>query len=259
MRLRLNLAYDGTEYRGWQVQPDAVTVQETLEKALSRLFAEDSLRVIAAGRTDAGVHAVGQVVHFDPPAEREERTILRALNSLLPDDIHVWRVRGVSDQFHARYSAHERVYGYRIFSRTDLFGHRYGWFPKLDFDPSLAEDIARDFVGRHNYRAFSTRPDSETDPLCEVREIAFEAMPGGWLLRISADRFLRRMVRTVVGTVVEAAAGKFDRGEIGRLLEAGEGRAAAPAPPQGLALLRVRYETDDDFDRPGSSPWGEKR
>ncbi len=258
MRIRLNLAYDGAAYRGWQVQPDARTVQGVLEGALARFYDVPEVRVIAAGRTDTGVHAVGQVAHFDAPSSRDLADLVRAMGALLPEDVRVWRARGVEADFHARYNARERVYAYRILDRPDLFRRGVAWWPHIPFDPDRAAELAGRLTGRRDWRAFSTRPDPDEETVCDLRRVEWrQAADGGWVVHFVADRFLRRMVRTLVGTLIDAAAGRLGEDELEELLASGRGRAGVPAPPQGLALLRVRYDNDEPEDRPQPSPWGE--
>lgn len=256
-RYRLNVEYDGSPFRGWQVQPDAPSVQGAIEAALSTLFGGAELRIIGSGRTDTGVHAIDQVAHVDLPEERETGKLLRGLNSLLPDGIRVWRVAQVDSEFHARYGASERRYAYRVLKRSSTFLGRFGWSVPFLFDPDLAQSASKHLLGSHNFRAFSTRPGDEDSTMCELRNIIWNEDAFGWVIEIVADRFLRRMVRTIVGTLVEIGAGRVEVETLQTLLLQGFGRAGVPAPPQGLALMRVHYDIDEPDDVPGPSLWGE--
>ncbi len=257
IRYRLNLAYDGGAYKGWQVQPDVVTIQGKLQEVLSKLHNGQDIKLIAAGRTDTGVHAIGQVAHFDAPPTRDAVEIRNAINALVGDDIRVWRVRQVPDDFHARFSARERIYGYRILLNRDVFRRHYGWRPSFQFDPERVSNLSEHLLGKHNFRSFSTKPDPDDDPVCNVRRIRLVRSAGGWLFLIAADRFLRRMVRTIVGTLLEAAAGRFKEDELIKMLETEGERTGTPAPANGLALLHVKYEIDDEEDNPNLSLWGD--
>jgi len=256
MRIRLNLSYDGSAFQGWQLQPDAPTVQGAIEEALRAFYGGREVRIMGSGRTDTGVHAVGQVAHFDAPVERESYRIVRGVNALLPDGVRIWGARGVAEDFHARFSARERTYAYRILNREDLFLGRIGWHVPYEFDPVKAREFSTGFLGCHDFRAFSTRPDDDESTQCDIRRLDWVEDRDGWVVWIAADRYLRRMVRTIVGTLVEMAAGRLDREALETLLLQGSGRAGVPAPPQGLALMRVRYDIDNSEDSPPRSPWG---
>lgn len=256
VRLRLNLEYDGSRFAGWQVQPDAVTVQGEVERALTAFYGGREVRIMGSGRTDAGVHAVGQVAHGDVPESRDPAKILAGVNSLLPEGIRLWRTREVDPEFHARYQARERVYGYRLLDEPGIFANPTGWVPNFKWDVERAKEASQWLTGSHDFWAFSTKPDHDENPVCELRDIRWQRQEEGWLVQFVADRYLRRMVRTLVGTLVWAGAGRIDKEQIEAHFERGEGRAPVPAPAHGLALLRVRYDGDDEGDRPGPSPWG---
>ena len=257
MRIRLNIAYDGSAFRGWQLQPDAPSVQGALEQALGNFHGGAAVRIMGSGRTDTGVHAVGQVAHYDMPSGRDPVQVQRAVNALLPEGVLVWHARQVDDDFHARFSARERCYAYRLLKRENIFLGRYGWHPNLPFDPAKTAEAGRLFLGKHDFRAFSTRPEDEDSTRCDLRGIEVEEDRDGWIVHLSADRYLRRMVRTIVGTMVEIGAGKLEAETVQTLLAGGSGRAGVPAPPQGLALMRVHYDIDELEDQPSPSPWGE--
>ncbi|HEX04922.1 MAG TPA: tRNA pseudouridine(38-40) synthase TruA [Bacteroidetes bacterium] len=256
MRIRLNLSYDGSEFRGWQIQPQGRTVQGELEAALSQLYGGEDIRSYAAGRTDSGVHAVMQVVHFDTVIEREEKVITKALNSLLPEDVRIWRSRVVEDDFHARFSARGRLYAYRILRQPDLYLRRYGWSTDSVFHLERVLEASGLFLGQHDFRAFSTQPDPDESTICDIRRIEWREDEYGWIMEIEADRFIRRLVRTITGAIVSLAAAKVERESLERALQNGRGRVPPPAPPQGLALVKVRYESDDEFDVTPFSLWG---
>ncbi|MBS1262089.1 MAG: tRNA pseudouridine synthase A [Calditrichaeota bacterium] len=258
MRIRLSIAYDGADFAGWQVQRSGRTVQGELARALASFYGGRELRVIAAGRTDAGVHATGQVVHFDPPVKREPDVIARGLNSLLPADIRVWRARVTDERFHARYCARGRRYAYRLLRRGDLFLRRYGHVAPAGFDPHAAEPVARELLGRHDFRTFATKPDPRERTTCELRAIRWREDEHGWVCYVEADRFVRRMVRALISVLIAGARGEFGSDQV-RAAFANDGsvRLSPPLPACGLALHSVLYGGDDHLDRPPASLWGD--
>jgi tRNA pseudouridine38-40 synthase len=237
------LEYDGTYYAGWQRQPDQATIQATVEETLA-MVAQERISIVGAGRTDAGVHALGQVASF-----RTDRTLsaadwLRALNGLLPKDICIKSVERAADEFHARYSAVGKLYEYRILNRphrSALDRHRL-WHLRRYLDLDAMRAAAVTLVGLHDFSSFEGSPTDNTDPMCRLDRLTLHRE--GDLIRIEAyaDRFLRQMVRALVGTLVEVGAGKRDADSLKAVLAA-QTRAAAgkTAPPQGLYLVRVDY------------------
>ena len=237
------LEYDGTHYAGWQCQPDQQTIQATLEETLATV-AQERVSVIGAGRTDAGVHALGQVASFRSDATLIPADWFRALNGLLPKDIAVRSVQQAADDFHARYSAIGKLYEYRILNRSGrsaLDRHRL-WHLRKSLDLDAMRTAATALVGRHDFSSFEGSSTENINPTCRLERLALHRE--GDLIRIEAyaDRFLRQMVRAIVGTLVEAGMGKRDPGSFNAILAA-RTRAAAgkTAPPQGLYLVRVDY------------------
>lgn len=240
-RYRLTLEYDGTGFFGWQLQPDKRTVQGVLEEALGRLFG-DSVRITGAGRTDTGVSALGQVAHFDAPVRFEPEVIKKALNYFLSPDVRVSQVRPVSSDFHARYSARWRWYRYRVFTFERAIERQHGWWPRFKFDTKCLQKAAFALVGEHDFTPFSS-VDSETENrLCHVFIARWELVDDEWRFHIIADRFLRHMVRSLVGTMLDTARGRFSLHQFGEILQSRhKSHDVFTAPPGGLCLMRVGY------------------
>lgn len=242
--LKITLEYDGTAYAGWQRQPNQPTVQESLEKALGQIT-QSSITTVAAGRTDAGVHALGQVISFRSEKSLSPADWRRALNGLLPSDIAVQYVECVPDSFHARYSAIGKIYEYRILnspSRSALHRNRVWHIPKPIDIPSMVL-ASKYFIGKHDFSAFQCSPTDNDNPNCLVEHCHVTQKTPLLLINVKADRFLKQMVRGMVGTLVEIGQGKRLALDIDKILQTKDRRAAGKtAPPHGLYLLEVIYE-----------------
>lgn len=248
-RVRAILQYDGTQYRGWQRQIDATTVQGTCEAALARIVGPAD--VIAAGRTDTGVHARGQVVHFDHGGRLSARELKRAWNAQLPDDIRAFRLDPAAPDFHARHDATGRTYRYQLALGRQAFSpfvRRYAWPMRRQLDWDSMEAATGLLVGRHDFRRFAKGAaearvrDGEAPGRCVVRRAGWHRSREGRALEITADRFLRHMVRALVGAIVAVGLGRLSPVALERALaEGGERPQAGYAPPQGLFLWAVEY------------------
>jgi len=241
--VKLTVEYDGTGYYGWQRQPDQPTVQAALETAIQQIT-QVHLAVIAAGRTDAGVHALGQVVSFRSEKALNPEEWQRSLNGLLPPDISVRRVESVADDFHARYSARTKLYEYRILSRPErpaLDRHRI-WHIRHPLDLTAMREAAGYLIGRHDFSSFQGHPTDTENPVCDLQRLDLVHEPPMIRIEVLADRFLKQMVRAIVGTLVEVGQGKRTPQAMKDILEAKDRPAAGyTAPPQGLYLMRVGY------------------
>ena len=241
---RLVLAYDGTGFHGWQVQPDAVTVQGALLDAARRLFADGEVRVVGASRTDAGVHAVGQTVALSAEGDFPPATVQAALNAYLPREIRVVAAAEAPEGFDARRAARGKRYLYLIDNGAvpSPLLLRWAWHVpgRLDLDAMRAALAA--LRGAHDFSAFCAAPGREVEPICCVRALHVRSRKSLVALAISADRFLHHMVRNVVGSAVEVARGAQPPAWMAAVLAGRDRTKAGPtAPAQGLTLVRVLY------------------
>lgn len=244
--LKLTLQYDGTDYVGWQRQASGTSIQGLLEDALRPIEGGD-LTVYGAGRTDAGVHALGQVATVRLTASIDPVTLARALNAVLPPDVRVARVDEVPADFHARFSATGKIYDYRIVNAPFVspFIRRYVWhvIPRLDLD-AMREASAR-LVGEHDFAAFQGAGSDVHSSVRTVRRIEWIGSGGPddpLVMQIEGDGFLRHMVRNIAGTLVDAGLGRWPANEIEAILASRDrARAGATAPAAGLTLREVLY------------------
>jgi tRNA pseudouridine38-40 synthase len=263
--LKLTLAYDGTDFHGWQIQPGVPTVQGTVAEALLKIT-QESLTLCGAGRTDAGVHAWGQVANFKTSSELSPETFARALNALLPPTIRVRDVQEVDPDFHARWLAHAKTYGYRIYRGAVLspFVRQYVLHDPHPLDFAAMAAAARYFEGEHDFTSFAASTgDEEEDQartmvrtidssellIAGTREASSEnfadqsaSCPQEWVYIIRGRSFLRYMVRKIVGTLLEVGRGRLVASEIPRIFELRDPACSGPtAPPQGLCLESIEY------------------
>ena len=241
---RLLLEYDGTEYHGWQLQPGAPTVQGVLEGALATAL-RHPVRVAAAGRTDAGVHAMGQIVTFRSARVVDPRELRKSLNALTPPDMAIREVALTTDGFDARRHATARVYEYRLWTQPwrSAFWHRFTWHVSRALDLPAMILAASSLAGEHDFSAFRASDCESESPMRQVFHSGFSEAEGLCVYRIEANAFLKHMVRAIVGTLVEVGAGRRRADAVAEILASRDRRRAGrTAPPQGLVLVAVRYE-----------------
>jgi tRNA pseudouridine38-40 synthase len=243
--VRLQLEYDGSRYAGWQRQPDQPSVQQAVETALHHLT-QEAVAVVGAGRTDAGVHALGQVASFRIKRQWTSRQWIRGLNAWLPDDVAVRAAATVPDGFHARYAARGKLYEYRILNRAErpALERAYLWHIHKPLEQAAMEQAAAHLVGSHDFSSFEGTLTDNEDPVCDLRQLSMARQGDLLLVQAYADRFLKHMVRAIVGTLVEVGHGKRTADSLKAVLAAKDRRAAGrTAPAHGLYLVRVDYES----------------
>ena len=249
MRIALGVEYDGSEYCGWQSQAEGRTVQGTLQYALSQIVGEQSagehISVVAAGRTDSGVHAFEQVVHFDTQAGRPLTAWVRGVNALLPESIAVRWAHPVPDEFHARFSAHGRSYRYLLINRAvrpAIHAGQVGWFHS-PLDVTAMQTAAKCLLGKHDFSAFRAAECQAKSPIKHIQQLDIRKQGDMLIFDVSADAFLHHMVRNIVGCLVYVGKGKYPPAWLAEVLAGRERSFAAPTfVPDGLYLRRIQYE-----------------
>lgn len=246
-RYFIYLAYDGTNYHGWQIQPNGVSVQEMLNKALVTFLRDENIEVVGAGRTDAGVHARLMVAHFDVDRELDCESVTDKLNRILPPDISVYCVKPVKNEAHARFDATYRTYKYYITTKKNPFGRQYSWrvFQKLDFD--MMNEAAQTLFDYIDFTSFSKLHTDVKTNNCKIMHAQWtQCGEDEWVFTIQADRFLRNMVRAVVGTLVEVGKGKLSVEGFRKVIEE-KNRCSAGTSVPGNALFLVDVGYPDDL------------
>jgi tRNA pseudouridine38-40 synthase len=240
LRYFLELAYFGKAYHGWQRQPNAASVQEVVENALSTLL-QKKVEIVGAGRTDAGVHASQLFAHFDVEEALSENMIFR-INSLLPKDIAAIDLKKVHPEAHARFDATSRSYEYHVVQRKNVFEVDTAYWVKKELDVEKMNQGAKILLEYKNFKCFSrSRTDVRTYN-CDIVHAFWEESPKGLVFHIKADRFLRNMVRAIVGTLLEIGLGKMPVQEMHNIIQSGSrSEAGASVPAHGLFLTRIEY------------------
>lgn len=238
MRYFIELAYDGTNYHGWQIQPNGISVQETVQSALSTVLRQP-IEIVGAGRTDTGVHAAKMYAHFDSTNIEDLSLLENKLSKLLPPDISVNRIFPVRDEAHARFDAIYRTYQYHIVTRKDPFLRHYAWRISFYLDFDLMNEAAKILFEYTDFTSFSKlHTDVKTNNCCIMRAEWAQVSPYEWVFTIQADRFLRNMVRAIVGTLIEVGRGKLTIEGFRSVIEQKD-RCAAGSSVPGNALFLV--------------------
>ncbi len=249
-RFFIELAYNGTPYHGWQIQPNALSVQECLDKALS-VFFRQPIATVGCGRTDTGVHATQFFAHFDLPPDQKMSLAafvlsvaekVNSLNSLLPYEIAIKRIFDVEADAHARFGATSRAYQYHLHFRKDPFKLNRSWLQKATLDVAAMNAAAQMLMSHTDFSCFSKSNTQTFTNNCKVTEAYFEVVNGGLVFNIKADRFLRNMVRAIVGTLIRIGKKEIDLQDMAQILDSKDrGKAGQSVPACGLYLVEVVY------------------
>ena len=242
---KMLIAYEGTHYHGWQIQPNGISIQQIIENQLQIILRQE-IKITGSGRTDAGVHALGQVAHFQAELLNPHK-LMGSLNGLLPYDIRILGIEEALADFHARYSAKGKIYRYHLFLDRIMnpFRRLYTWHIRSAFCKNSLREAAELFLGEHDFTTFANEAHSGVaaiDPIRTLKRLDIIPEEGGVCLEFEADGFLYKMVRNIVGTLVETALGKRNPSTIPYLLAKRDRKEAGiAAPPQGLFLFKVLY------------------
>jgi len=239
VRYFVHLAYDGTRYHGWQIQPNGISVEGEIERCLSTLLRQP-IDIMGAGRTDAGVHARHMVAHFDYDFSVDN--LVYRLNRILPPDITVYKIEPVSPDMHARFSATSRTYHYYIHTQKSPFSRNYSWYCHYDLDFPLMNEAASLLLEYSDFASFCKSHTDVKTTLCKVTEAKFYENEDSYYFRITANRFLRNMVRAIVGTLVDVGRHRISLEEFQHIIEQGKRTNAGESmPAHALFLEKIEY------------------
>ena len=241
MRYFIELAYKGTQYHGWQYQPNAASVQETLNSALTMLF-RVPIDIVGAGRTDAGVHARQMFAHFDLETEIDVPYYIHKLNSFLPKDIAIIDIHKVHDEAHARFDASKRTYEYHIHRKKDAFASDDSWYYSLPLDVKKMNEACQLLFKYIDFECFSKTHTDVNTFNCSIYQAQWEQIGDKLIFTVAADRFLRNMVRAIVGTMIEIGKGKISLNDFVTIIEGKDrSKAGFSVPAHGLFLTKIEY------------------
>jgi tRNA pseudouridine38-40 synthase len=238
---KLTIQYDGTNYSGWQIQSNANSVQQEIIKAINIILKEE-VNLIGSGRTDAGVHALGQVANFRTEKEIDLYKFKFSLNSVLPDDISITSIEKTDENFHSRFDARKRTYLYLISQTKSPFFKRFSYFYPEKINTVFLNEVSKLFLGKKNFSAFCKKQSEVENKVCDVSEISWSSEYDLIIFKISADRFLHGMVRAIVGTLLNSQKKDNAVKYINEVLNSGKRESAGEAvPAKGLFLYKVEY------------------
>ena len=241
-RFRLLIEYEGSNYHGWQQNAGVKTIQGEMLTSCRKIFDTKKIELYGAGRTDAGVHALGQVAHLNAPTQMHAETIQKRLNEILPHDIHILKLEKCDEGFHARYNAVARSYVYLISRKRSAFGKRYVWWVKEDLSVTKMQEVAALFRGFHDFSSFGATTEEEKSTRVDISYLHVSESGNQILIHILGSHFLWMMVRRITGVLVHAGKGKLTVKEIrGFIDQYSERPSQLAAPPSGLYLQRVYY------------------
>ena len=242
---KLTIQYDGTDYCGWQIQKNAITVQATIKKALEEIVKTNNVNVIGSGRTDSGVHSVGQVCSVKLKTNMTNIQLLKALNSKLPNNIRVSLSEIVDDNFNARFSAVDREYIYKIKKESSPFDYKYYWNYPYDYDINILNNCAKIVIEQNNFYNFCKPSPDIKNYNCTISYSQWEIENDILIYQINANRFLHHMVRMLVGTMLEVSRGKISKVDFLNLFNQNLNKnMILTAPSKGLYLFKVKYENE---------------
>lgn len=247
VRYKATIAYDGTEYSGFQVQDNGRTIQGEIETVLKRINKNQSIRIHPAGRTDAGVHAAGMVFHFDYPATISQEGLFKAMSVLLPDDISMIDLEQVEDSFHARYNAVAKTYTYRVHNHTikNPFTRKYVLNHPYEMDEKKAKEALEFFIGTHDFTSFCSIKTVIENKVRTIYEatVSVDEVTNEWVFTFTGNGFLYNMIRIMMGTIIEISDGRMNVSELSKILEAKDREFAGKTiGANGLRLEKVYYD-----------------
>jgi tRNA pseudouridine38-40 synthase len=242
-RFKLYIEYEGTRYSGWQIQKNSKTVQGILINTAKEIFKNEKIDIQGSGRTDSGVHALIQVAHLDVKTVLAPEIIRMKFNDLLPHDINILDVEKTAKDFHARHDAEKRSYIYQISKRRTAFGKNYVWWIKDKLDINAMREASKIFIGMHDFVSFTDNEKTEKSTKALIEDLIIKETGSLILIRITGSHFLWKMVRRIVGILVEAGRGKLSKSDIEKYLTGSSNEPSKyTAPPSGLFLEKVLYK-----------------
>ena len=240
-RYKLTIEYNGTHFSGWQIQPDSRTVEGELERAFSQIL-QQPIDLIGQGRTDAGVHAKGQVAHVDLPKQEDFQKLIYGVNGISGEHIRIHKIEEVHGEFHARFDAVSREYEYRVLTTPSPLKNDFAWWPGEKPDIQILQSCSELILGEHDFNGFSRFNEDNYTTLCTITKALWEEREGEIVFHIRANRFLRNMVRRLVGTMTEVSSGKISQDDFVFILNNPDtDKRTYTAPPRGLVLKEVFY------------------
>lgn len=243
MRFFIQFSYNGTNYHGWQIQPNATSVQETLTKAIAVILNKKDISIMGAGRTDTGVHASQMFAHFDYENPIDSQSVVHKLNSFLSKDIAVQKIIQVDENAHARFDATQRTYEYKINTSKNVFQQELSWYYNKQLDTEAMNDAAKLLLEFTDFECFSKVHTDVNTFNCAISQAFWKTENDQLIFTISADRFLRNMVRAIVGTLVNIGLGKISKADFKTIIESKDRKKAGfSVPAHGLYLVEVTYD-----------------
>lgn len=241
MNYKLTIQYDGTNYAGWQIQQNAVTVQQKITESIN-IILQENVNLIGSGRTDTGVHALGQSANFRSEQQIDLYKFIYSLNSILPDDISIKEIEKIDDSFHARFDAKKRCYFYLISKKKSPFYNKYSHLITTKIDCNYLNDISKELLGENDFTSFSRKNSETENKICIVYDAHWRESKEFILFFIEANRFLHGMVRTIIGTLLFSEKNKLEKSYIKEILDIKDRESAGEAvPAKGLFLYKVKY------------------